>query len=232
MTGACITYFLIIVIDKVRPIEVINQAVKPQLPQAHYVMEVPHVQDLVRQRVRSDAICAEGKAHTDTACMDSVMKVVYPRHCMRPAYDDVASTSSEHAFKGESEDEHHDKGDEKAAHRGTIDARCTISEGNAVAIFLAQRSKSTRDGLATRLAQEHGISLKAVYDIWNMRTWCRATRPHWTAAQEKKFMGLKCAMPKRNPVRHAAPSAEVWKRTDKNTGGLLEEALTWIENMI
>ena len=231
MTGACITYFLI-VIDEVRPLEVINQAVKLQLPQAHYVMEVPHVQDLVRQRVRSDAICAEGKAHTDTACMDSVMKVVYPRHCMRPAYDDVASTSSERAVKGESEDEHHDKGDEKAAHRGTIDARCTISKGNAVAIFLAQRSKSTRDGLATRLAKEHGISLKAVYDIWNMRTWCRATRPHWTAAQEKKFMGLKCAMPKRNPVRHAAPSAEVWKRTDKNTGGLLEEALTWIENMI
>jgi multidrug efflux pump subunit AcrB len=43
-------------------------------------------------------------------------------------------------------------------------------------------------------AQELGITPKAVRDIWNLRTWARATRPHWTPLDEEAFTKKKsCA---------------------------------------
>ena len=117
----------------------------------------------------------------------------------------------------------------------TNDARCTINDEEAVAIFIAQQSKSKRDGLATRLAREHGISPKAVYDIWNMRTRCRATRPYWTPAQEQRFMNSRFNhAPKRGPVPapqspESGPVTSSWKRSNLVSGGLLDEALDWIE---
>jgi hypothetical protein len=67
---------------------------------------------------------------------------------------------------------------------------CTISEEEAVIIFLAGSRHSSSGGrgkLSARLSKEFGITTKAVRDIWNLRTWARATRPHWTKLDDETF---------------------------------------------
>jgi len=67
---------------------------------------------------------------------------------------------------------------------------CTISQAEAVSIFLAgsrHGSYGNRGKLTDRLSKEFGITTKAVRDIWNLRTWARETRPHWTPLDEETF---------------------------------------------
>jgi hypothetical protein len=87
---------------------------------------------------------------------------------------------------------------------------CTISQENAVIIFLAGRrhgSIGSRGKLSDSLSKEFGITPKAVRDIWNLRTWVRATRPHWTPLDEDTFMnkksksGAEFCNSKRKPTR-------------------------------
>jgi hypothetical protein len=84
---------------------------------------------------------------------------------------------------------------------------CTISHKEAVIIFLAGSrlgSYGSRGKLSDRLSKEFGITSKAVRDIWNLRTWARATRPHWTPSDEeaftKKKSGAACCNFKRKPT--------------------------------
>ena len=85
---------------------------------------------------------------------------------------------------------------------------CTISQAEAVIIFLAgsrHGSNGSRGKLCDRLSKEFGITPKAVRDIWNLRTWARATRPHWTPSDEETFTKKKsraaCCNSKRKPTR-------------------------------
>ena len=67
---------------------------------------------------------------------------------------------------------------------------CTISQAEAVIIFLSgsrHGSYGSRGNLSDRLSKEFGITPKAVRDIWNLRTWTRDTRPHWTPLDEENF---------------------------------------------
>jgi hypothetical protein len=67
---------------------------------------------------------------------------------------------------------------------------CTISQAEAVIIFLSgsrHGSNRSRGNLSDRLSKEFGITPKAVRDIWNLRTWTRDTRPHWTPLDEEIF---------------------------------------------
>jgi hypothetical protein len=67
---------------------------------------------------------------------------------------------------------------------------CTISQAEAVIIFLSRSrhgSYGSRGNLSDRLSKEFGITPKAVRDIWNLRTWTRDTRPHWTPLDEETF---------------------------------------------
>jgi hypothetical protein len=63
---------------------------------------------------------------------------------------------------------------------------CVITAEQARSIFIARQKFGARD-LAARLAPEVGISSKAIRDIWSLRTWTHATRPHWTTADQEKF---------------------------------------------
>jgi hypothetical protein len=107
------------------------------------------------------------------------------------------------------------------------DQRCAIKKEDAVSIFLAKRGKKPRDGLAVRLAGIYGVTPKAVYDIWNMRTWRSVTKAYWTAdkncREQQKTKG-----PETTDKTTLARST-IWKRADDNSGGLLEEALSWME---
>ena len=40
---------------------------------------------------------------------------------------------------------------------------------------------------AASLAEEFGITAKAIRDIWTQRTWTKTTMPFWTAADEQQF---------------------------------------------
>ena len=65
---------------------------------------------------------------------------------------------------------------------------CAISPQDALSIFLAAKHNRTKyDRLANRLAEEYGITSKAVRDIWSLRTWARITRPHWAKLDKDNF---------------------------------------------
>ena len=81
---------------------------------------------------------------------------------------------------------------------------CTISQAEAVIIFLAgsrHGSYGSRGKLSDRLSKEFGITPKAVRDIWNLRTWARDTRPHWTPLDEETFTKNKSRAVFRNSTR-------------------------------
>jgi len=67
---------------------------------------------------------------------------------------------------------------------------CSITAEAAGIIFQAknQAGRQKQDKLATRLAAEFNISPKAVRDIWCLRTWTHATRPHWRLADEQRYL--------------------------------------------
>jgi hypothetical protein len=68
--------------------------------------------------------------------------------------------------------------DQGALHKGV----CSISPQDAINIFLSKHDKrGARDRLAVRLAEAHGITSRAVRDIWNLRTWSRTTKPYWSS---------------------------------------------------
>lgn len=56
----------------------------------------------------------------------------------------------------------------------------TIDAAIAVAIFRAKLCARRRDGTAAGLAEAHGITQKAVREIWNLKTWAEVTSPYWT----------------------------------------------------
>ena len=51
----------------------------------------------------------------------------------------------------------------------------------AVEIFKAGGPGAKRSGVSKVLAERYGITMKAVRDIWNLRTWTRVTMPLWSS---------------------------------------------------
>ena len=60
---------------------------------------------------------------------------------------------------------------------------CILTVEQAATIFLARTERTgKRCQVASRLAQQFGVSPRTVRDIWNLRTWTAATRPLWSSA--------------------------------------------------
>ena len=61
--------------------------------------------------------------------------------------------------------------------------RAQLDDESAVRIFLAKyasaEAMSSKSDLSGKLALQYGVTAKAVRDIWNMRTWKKATQPYW-----------------------------------------------------
>lgn len=55
-------------------------------------------------------------------------------------------------------------------------------------IFLTFSHKLHRDTLSAELAEKHGITSKAVRDVWKLRTWAWVTMPHWTQDDIDTFL--------------------------------------------
>ena len=50
----------------------------------------------------------------------------------------------------------------------------------AIEIFKAGGPGAKRSGVSKVLAERYGITMKAVRDIWNLRTWTPVTMPLWS----------------------------------------------------
>ena len=64
----------------------------------------------------------------------------------------------------------------------------TLDQQAAIAIYLAKAARSPRDSTSSTLATQYNITMKAVRDVWNLRTWPWATMPYWTRSDYEKFM--------------------------------------------
>ena len=70
----------------------------------------------------------------------------------------------------------------------THERMAKISQEAAIVIFVAKKSRSRRDNLASTLAARYGITSRSVRGIWNLRTWAHATQPFWTTDDHKIFL--------------------------------------------
>jgi hypothetical protein len=62
---------------------------------------------------------------------------------------------------------------------------------------------------ATRIGELHGVSPKTIRDIWNRKSWVKATRPFWTPAEEAAFV------PRRHRRSGGAPPSGVEPKAKK-----------------
>ena len=65
-----------------------------------------------------------------------------------------------------------------------------INASQAIEIFLAKARRKSRDPASRTLAEEYGISMKAVRDIWNFRTWKWETMPYWSQEDLHDFFNV------------------------------------------
>ena len=64
----------------------------------------------------------------------------------------------------------------------------TLTAHDAIDIYLAKASRSARDSLTSVLSKRYNITMKAVRDVWNLRTWKWTTMPYWTRSDLAKFL--------------------------------------------
>jgi len=64
----------------------------------------------------------------------------------------------------------------------------TLDKEAAIAIYLAKASRTPRDRTSAALAAQYNITMKAVRDVWNLRTWTWKTMPYWTRSDQERFM--------------------------------------------
>ena len=75
-----------------------------------------------------------------------------------------------------------------SAHEQMPPAVHRLDEHAAVHIFKKRKTHTTGDGTSFELAAKYNITMKAVRDVWNMRTWTWTTMPYWTDDDLEKFL--------------------------------------------
>jgi len=63
-----------------------------------------------------------------------------------------------------------------------------LDADQAIAIYLAKASSTPGDDTLTVLLERYNITMKAVRDVWNLRTWVWCTMPYWPHADRNKFL--------------------------------------------
>jgi len=79
----------------------------------------------------------------------------------------------------------------------------------AIAIYLAKASRTPGDSRSSALAAQYNITMKAVRDVWNLRTWTWTTMPYWTRSDQEIFMRKHlCEQCRANGVRTLVAACE------------------------
>ena len=85
----------------------------------------------------------------------------------------------------------------------------TLTAHDAIDIYLAKALRSARDSSTSVLSKRYNITMKAVRDVWNLRTWAWATMPFWTRSDLEKFLRKHlCAQCKTNGVTSLASACK------------------------
>jgi hypothetical protein len=71
----------------------------------------------------------------------------------------------------------------------TIEAPGALDAQAAIDIFTRKKTRVSRDATTAELAARYNITMKAVRDVWNMRTWVKTTMPYWDQTDLKAFLG-------------------------------------------
>ena len=58
----------------------------------------------------------------------------------------------------------------------------------AITIYLTKAWRTPRDSTSSELAARYNITMKAVRDVWNLRTWTWVTMPYWSRADLARFL--------------------------------------------
>ena len=61
-----------------------------------------------------------------------------------------------------------------------------LDADQAIAIYLAKASSTPGDDTLTVLSEQYNITMKAVRDVWNLRTWVWCTMPYWPHADRAR----------------------------------------------
>jgi hypothetical protein len=86
----------------------------------------------------------------------------------------------------------------------------TIDAQDAIAIFRAKELRMPRDRTSAVLSEQYGITMKAVRDVWNLRTWAWSTMPFWTKRDLHKFLQKHlCDKCRRNGVQSVASACSL-----------------------
>ena len=80
------------------------------------------------------------------------------------------------------------------------------------------------DRTSKELAERFGITMKAVRDVWNLRTWTAVTMPFWTPADQAFFLARKRRKRQRKrPGSLPRPALRHGRLTERNACGLPSE---------
>ena len=91
-----------------------------------------------------------------------------------------------------------------------INAATILSESQAIAIFHAKSPHKARGKTSRMLSEKYGVTMKAVRDIWNFRTWKWETMPYWSAKDMSIFLSKHlCTECRLRGVRSLAEACKV-----------------------
>lgn len=91
-----------------------------------------------------------------------------------------------------------------------------ITDHDAIEIYRAKENHTRRDNVAEILSQKYQITMKAIRDIWNLRTWREVTKPYWTVEDQMKYLKTnQCASCKAKKVHFLHEACETCNRPTK-----------------
>jgi len=102
----------------------------------------------------------------------------------------------------------------------------TLDEEAAINIYLAKAWRTPRDSTSAQLASQYGITMKAVRDVWNLRTWPWVTMPYWTRGDWDLFLRKHlCAECREKGVRSLAEACERCPKPRRRGRPVMQAAL-------
>ena len=91
-----------------------------------------------------------------------------------------------------------------------------LSAHDAIEIYKAKENHTRRDNVSEILSNKYQITMKAIRDIWNLRTWREVTKPYWTLEDQTKYLKTnQCAQCKVKNLNFLDEACETCNRPAK-----------------
>jgi len=67
-----------------------------------------------------------------------------------------------------------------------------LTEDSAIRIYQAKTMNLATRDLAFKLSQVYAVTVRTIFDIWNLRSWCSTTEPYWTKDDQFRIKSRFC----------------------------------------